>query len=373
MAHKHLKGLNALRFFAASLVLFDHGRHHLNEMSIPFGEDLLILHQGKVAVDFFFLLSGFLISYLAIIEINKSGGINYKFFYVRRILRIMPLYYLALAIFLILLGVFVPILLNENRLGFPPLEGGLLFLFMLPNFVKPIWDTTAGGINILWSIGVEEQFYLLFPFLMYFVNRTKKKLLLIVIVLITYFSFYWIMQYNIFDIEDTTVKIFRSLKFHYMLIGIFLALICHKYINGDNKFINKIIDNNVFQISIFSIVLIKLCFSIKLNLIINDLFSGIIFAILILVVSHRTKGVFFNNKFKILSYFGIISYGIYLLHPIVSYFLRFLIVKNNLASFFISKYPILYIIALLLVTLFIANLSYKFFELKFLRLKERFR
>ncbi|SFZ90120.1 hypothetical protein SAMN05428642_101751 [Flaviramulus basaltis] len=53
MAHKHLKGLNTLRFFATFLVIIYHGKHHLNNMGIPFGDGFKILDQGKTAVDFF--------------------------------------------------------------------------------------------------------------------------------------------------------------------------------------------------------------------------------------------------------------------------------------------------------------------------------
>lgn len=370
MALTHLKGLNTLRFFAAALVLFDHARHHLNEMGINFGENLPFLHKGITAVNFFFTLSGFLISYLAINEINKLGKIDFKFFYIRRVLRIFPLYYLVFFIMICLIGVLVPMLMHENKLGFPMLQGGLLYTLMLPNMVKAIWPDTAGGLNILWSIGVEEQFYVLFPLVVILIKNESRRLVRIISLTLIYFAIYWLLKINVLGLSLSAITFFATLKFHYMLVGIVFAVLCHKYFYDKEWLIKKYINNTVFQGVLFCLIL--LVFTMNFNeFILTDLCISVLFALLIVTISHREKGII-NYNVKALSYFGVISYGIYLLHPLVSYFLRFFIVKFEFVANIIDRFPVLYLVTLLIATLSIAHVSYQFYEKQFLKLKKRY-
>ncbi len=371
MALKHLKGLNTLRFFAASLVLFDHARHHLNEMGILFAQSIPILHKGVTAVNFFFTLSGFLISYLAINEINEYGKVNFKFFYIRRVLRIFPLYYLVFFIMFCLVGIVVPIVLNESLLGFPMWQGGMLYVFMLPNLVKAIWPDTVGGLNILWSIGVEEQFYLLFPVVILAIKNRASRLQKISLITIGYFVWYWLLRLNIFGFNASALQFLETLKFHYMLVGILFAVLCHNYMYGkEASVVTLLINNKIFQSVLFILALLIFVLPINENILI-DLLSSIVFALLIVTVSHRKKGII-NYNIKFLSYFGVISYGIYLLHPMMSYFLRFVVLKFDSLNSVLIEYPWLYLVVLLLITLFSAHISYTFYEKRFLRLKQKF-
>ncbi|MBB5266609.1 peptidoglycan/LPS O-acetylase OafA/YrhL [Algibacter amylolyticus] len=344
-------------------------------MNIDFAENLKVFHRGTVAVDFFFALSGFLISYLAFSEIKQTGKINYRFFYIRRALRIMPLYYLTLTVTLILIAFIVPLLLNESKLGFPLFEGALLFIVMLPNLVKPLWDSTVGGINILWSIGVEEQFYLVFPLIMFCLKKAKSKLIIALFIYLGYLAFYWAVQYGFITSNEVLIKFLGTLKFHFMLMGIFFSLFAHKHLeNSDLKsFYYNLINNNIVQIVIFTLALLILFIDFNIASIFKDIFSSLVFSLLILIVSHRTKGSVFNLNIKFLSYFGVISYGIYLLHPLVSYGLRMAVVKIGFLNSLVQSFPIVYILLLLVLTLYVSKLSYRYFETKFLNLKDRFR
>src|SRR5688572_14220839 len=100
----YFKNLNALRFFAATAVIF----HHVEQYKFLSGYlnawgNTAIDALGHKAVSFFFVLSGFLISYLLFEEDKRKGEINVKHFYVRRILRIWPLYFLIVSICLFVL------------------------------------------------------------------------------------------------------------------------------------------------------------------------------------------------------------------------------------------------------------------------------
>jgi len=375
MSAKRLKGLNTLRFFAALLVVVFHAKEHLNDLNINFGNDLVVLLQGLAAVDVFFSLSGFLITYLALKEIDQRGSINFKFFYLRRIFRIMPLYYLVFFLMLFFLTIIASNLLNQdNILGFPALEGSVLYVFMLPNLVKPLWPNLVGGMNVFWSIGVEEQFYLLFPLIMYLFLKAKNKTVYFLTLFITFFAFYWLIIYEIIESNSIFIFFIKSLRFHYMIMGMFFAYIANIYLlKKENSRLQNLINKNWYQIISVSLVLAKFLFYHVENSLINDLICCLLFSNLILVVSHRTQGVLFKTDFKFISYLGTISYGIYLIHPLVSYFVRMLYLKVHLLNVIINKFPIVYVILLLSLTCVLAHFSFKYFESVFLRIKNKYR
>jgi len=84
---QYLKGLNGLRFLAAFLVLICHAQSNLSALNIV-QSSWLILYLGTDAVEFFFVLSGFLLTYIAIEEFDTTGAINIRYFFIKRILRI---------------------------------------------------------------------------------------------------------------------------------------------------------------------------------------------------------------------------------------------------------------------------------------------
>jgi len=87
------QGLNSLRFIAASLVVMHHSETIKKKNGIENLEWLGLFRNGSNAVTFFFVLSGFLITYLLLKESDKTGSVCVKNFYLKRILRIWPLYF----------------------------------------------------------------------------------------------------------------------------------------------------------------------------------------------------------------------------------------------------------------------------------------
>jgi peptidoglycan/LPS O-acetylase OafA/YrhL len=178
----HFPGLNALRFVAAAMVIF----HHTEQGKALYGMDTLwdgqsfwsplCLHAGGLGVSFFFVLSGFLITYLLLAERRATGSICLKDFYVRRALRIWPLYYaLTLFCFLILpyFSIFhVPTMWNV--LDKDHWSRFSLFMMMwvpITFFVNTTGVFTAG---VLWTASVEEHFYFLWPLI---IRKVKSKIL----------------------------------------------------------------------------------------------------------------------------------------------------------------------------------------------------
>lgn len=163
----YLPALDGLRFACASAVVVSHAfadvaiqRDHSNPFRLFLGNGDL----GAAAVDLFFSLSGFLITKLLLDELRRGGRIDLRAFYMRRVLRIWPAYYTAVVIGygLALVGgaavqratVFTPAP-DVFRASIP---ASLLFV---KNWI-PL-ATTPTTIRPLWSVCIEEQFYLLFP------------------------------------------------------------------------------------------------------------------------------------------------------------------------------------------------------------------
>ena len=92
----HFKGLNALRFFAALFIIIYHTTGGFHDTMSPTYK--LFFQNLVIGVDFFFLISGFLIIYLLLVEKQNTGSIHIGKFYLRRVLRIFPLYFLIVGL-----------------------------------------------------------------------------------------------------------------------------------------------------------------------------------------------------------------------------------------------------------------------------------
>jgi len=370
-AKRYLEGLNTLRFIAAALVLIQHAWSQLNAMDIPYAEGVCIFRQGRKAVNFFFTLSGFLLFYLVLSEIGKYGKMNLRAFYLRRVLRILPLYYLVLFVSIILHVFIIPRLMGESLLGFPPLQGLLMCIFMLPNLVIKIWPDTVGCINILWSIGVEEQFYLFFPLIVGLIIRAKHKILTVLLLYAAYYTFYWSVYLDYLSLPRVLSGWLHTCRFHFMLMGILFALLLHPSTRPSELF-ERLLNNFWFQAVLLIAGLIAIFDPIPLNNLLSSVYSGVFFALIIATVAFSTRKRWFNFEIQPFTYFGKLSYGIYLLHPLVSYVLRFGIKKNDFFNTVIQQFPTLYVLSLLVLTIGVSHLSYQYYELRFLKLKKRF-
>jgi peptidoglycan/LPS O-acetylase OafA/YrhL len=168
--HKtRLLELDGIRGIAISAVFLFHSGSYIgqhNETRI--GKFVLrIFDCGWVGVDLFFVLSGFLITSILLDTKDEPG--YFRNFYARRVLRIFPLYYLALASIAVLF-VAVPIL-REKYADIYSKQGW--FWVYLQNWLSAIygWKFNAGFLGHFWSLAIEEQFYLFWPFLVWFFDR----------------------------------------------------------------------------------------------------------------------------------------------------------------------------------------------------------
>ncbi len=136
---------------------------------------------GWAGVDLFFVLSGFLIT--GILVDSRSGGRYFSSFYARRALRIFPLYYVFL---LFVLWIWPAI----SGAAPEPLGPKLAMLAYLGNFVFAFggWEAVPGHTTHLWSLAIEEQFYLVWPLIVWLVSRASLMRLCIAMIVVSWFA-----------------------------------------------------------------------------------------------------------------------------------------------------------------------------------------
>lgn len=162
-AVRYFANLDGLRFMCIAMVLW----HHAQPM--PKGTAQL-LDRGFLGVDFFFVLSGFLITTLLLREAARNGRISLPGFYLRRILRIVPIYFFVVTLVALLYIV---------------VKGETQYLRLLPYyylFLSNFLTEHIPTLSITWSLSVEEQYYLLWPIALMLLPR--RMLVIVALILI---------------------------------------------------------------------------------------------------------------------------------------------------------------------------------------------
>lgn len=359
----YFPNLNGLRFIAAFLVIV----HHIEQLKSLFGmenywSNPFVSVVGKLGVVLFFVLSGFLITYLLLEEEKQMGTISIKDFYIRRVLRIWPLYYL-----IVILSLFV--FPNLDFLDF----GGwfqttsdnfaskvVLFFLFLPNLALILFSPVPYA-SQTWSVGVEEQFYLLWPILMK-KFRNKETLLLSVIggYLFIKFGHGFINKFwGLNSFFGGFKGMWDTFSIDCMAIGGIFAL---------NLYRKSPILKILYKRQLQWIVLVLLCFLVGLGVRIPYVhyeFYAILFGILILNLASNPFSIL-NLENRTLNYLGKISYGLYMFHV-----LGIVIALKVLGIFRVSNFAFQYGLSIFL-TVLLAGLSYNYLEKYFIFKKAKF-
>lgn len=369
----YFHGLNGLRFFAAYLVVIHHSEHILLKNSIQNLKAYSIFNNGGLAVNFFFVLSGFLITYLLLKEIKLTSNIAVKKFYVRRILRIWPLYYLLVFFGTILIPLFLDTINNPYQMPYEFKDVILYYIFFAPFMVNIIYGHHL--IEPLWSIGVEEIFYLMWAPLF---NFLKQHILLIIssVILIRIMI---LASYPMLDLSDSIIRIIKMLKFESMAIG---GLSAYIIFHRKKPIYQSVIFKKSTQVIMISFIALKLFANQYLTQnftffnhlyytpIVSDLLMTISFSWLIVNTSINKNAIIkFNHK--ILNSLGEISYGIYMYHMLIIFSI-ILVLKDTLKSLSFIQSTILFHLLIFIGTIIISYLSKKYFEDYFLSMKNKF-
>ncbi|HQW84441.1 MAG TPA: acyltransferase [Ferruginibacter sp.] len=348
-------GLNGLRTLAALSVVISHttlalGKFNLNANFFGMfknGEPNGLAMAGY-GVTIFFVLSGFLITFLLITE-KKLQPISIRKFYMRRILRIWPLYYLYLTISIVVILIF-GLKLNIHSLFF--------YLFYAAN-VPFIINNVIPFIGHYWSLGVEEQFYLFWPW----VIKKIKNLIPINIALIVILFGTKILLHFLFpgSIIETAIQVTR---FHCMMIGGLGAI----FYSNNNKLFLFISNNKITQVICWMVIFLLIINIYHLASVIDHEIISLV-TICIIIGQVKIKNRIINLDTKVLDFLGKISYGIYVIHPLVIFFMAHLLNRVNIPD--PTKYVVVYI-SIISFTIFLSWLSYTYFEKYFMNLKKKF-
>lgn len=337
---KTIPNLDGLRGVSIILVMI----HHIPPLTSTIG--LNLQQNGRLGVMLFFVISGFLITHLALKEKRLTGIFNLKDFYLRRALRIFPLYYAVLSIVCFLvyaLNVYSP----EAKQEFS--ERLLSYFFYYSNLTGPI----HGPYSLLWSLAVEEQFYLCFALIFYFCSTAWSRNIFFTLTVVRLLMPFW----GPYFVEQHFVLI--ALRYQEaILLGVSTA-----YLYENQVFyrrFSRYIGNFYGLIAIIvSIVLCLLLFSVN-----NDRWLetaiDVLFALLVATAAIAPPLPWIGGP--LLSHIGKISYGIYLFHTIVFFGVKRFVSSESWIVFSIGA-PI---------TIFIATLSYRYFEAYFLQMKKKF-
>lgn len=348
----YLPGLNGLRALAAITVLISHifdstfGNWGLKKLELPLFTD---------GVTLFFVISGFLITYLLLQELNKTETINIPKFYLRRILRIWPIYYLYILIVIGVLFWFG----KESEI----IKNSLFYYIF---FAANIPFLSAGGIALIvhyWSIGVEEQFYLFWPWL---VKISKKKIFIFAFSVLILWLLMKFGSFILFTNKSIQYRFFSVTRFHCMMIGAIGAI----WYYNKNKLFLKVVSYKLIQILSWLVFLFSGFFSMYIPAVIRAEFVAILS--LFLIMSQIVgKPKFINLENKYFDFIGKISYGVYVIHPLIIFLLSAIWLKLHIIIPEFLQYIIIYI-SVPSITIFAAWISYEKYEKPFLKLKNRF-
>lgn len=363
--------LDGLRFFAFFLVYLQHGfggAVALNENHNFFlvAVKNAVFASGWAGVSFFFVLSGFLITYLILTEISLTGKIDVGAFYVRRVLRIWPLYYL------VLLFAFVMYPVGKSLISLSTyIEAGnpLYYIFFLSNFdvINLGQGHGAMSTNITWSVAIEEQFYLCWPLLFFILPRRSYKYTFILIILGSAF-------FRFRHIDDGMILYFHSLSvISDMAVG-GLCAYCAKSSQNFRQFwfnLPRWAISILYCLGFGLMIFRQQIFVTSLLVVIERLACSLFFAFIVLEQNYCDYSFIKMKNFRHISALGIYTYGLYLLHPIAILLLQ-IPIKMTVAG----EPSLMIKLSIggvgLLLSIAMSYLSYEYFEKKFLSLKKKF-
>jgi peptidoglycan/LPS O-acetylase OafA/YrhL len=324
--------LDSLRSIAVLLVV---GRHYDVSEYIP----------GGFGVTIFFFISGFLITTLLLMEESKLNSISLKSFYLRRVKRLSPPFFIFLLIS-------VPIYTYLFELNFNPLQVvfGTVYLGNIHNILVDYqsWEYGIISYRILWSLAIEEHFYLFFPIFLIFVKNTERRVFYVFIGIIISLIFRF-SNWIIFEDSESFNYHFTLTRMDSILFGVLLALNT-KYWKGHRE---PIATTKVVMLIFLGLFVVFSSFLFR-----NDFFQdvlkfsvqgiGLYMIFYTLFAKHAFIKHFDLLDFKIMKFLGKISYEIYLWHYPVIHMVN--IFYDGLAG----------IILALLMTILISHFSKQF-------------
>ena len=350
---KYLPSIDSLRALAVLAVIIYH-------------VDVNYLPGGFLGVDLFFVLSGYLISSLIIKEYKKTGSVNLYNFYIRRARRLLPAVYFMITIGLVVMVLFNEVLLRKSHLD--AIFGYIYSSNWWYIFHKLDYFDSFGAqspFKHLWSLAIEEQFYMIFPLLFLLVNRKKKskdgtyklnKNFLYVVLGLILVSL--IAHILLFDINNISRIYFGTdTRAFSLLVGVVGAILypmerLHAKVTPQQNMLYSVVS----LVSIATLITVMIYTSEYNTLLYRGGFLLVAILGLIVIISSGKQHTLMSRllSFKPVVFIGKISYSLYLWHFPV------LVLTTPVSE--IGNPNIIFVILRVILTFILATASYVFVE-----------
>ena len=350
---KYLPSIDSLRALAVLAVIIYH-------------VDVNYLPGGFLGVDLFFVLSGYLISSLIIKEYRKTGSLNLYNFYIRRARRLLPAVYFMITVGLVVMVLFNEVLLRKSHLD--AIFGYIYSSNWWYIFHKLDYFDSFGAqspFKHLWSLAIEEQFYMIFPLLFLLVNRKKKskdgtyklnKNFLYVVLGLILVSL--IAHILLFDINNISRIYFGTdTRAFSLLVGVVGAILypmerLHTKVTPQQNMLYSVVS----LVSIATLITVMIYTSEYNTLLYRGGFLLVAILGLIVIISSGKQHTLMSRllSFKPVVFIGKISYSLYLWHFPV------LVLTTPVSE--IGNPNIFFVILRIVLTFAVAIVSYVFVE-----------
>ena len=350
---KYLPSIDSLRALAVLAVIIYH-------------VDVNYLPGGFLGVDLFFVLSGYLISSLIIKEFRKTGTVNLYNFYIRRARRLLPAVYFMITVGLVVMVLFNEVLLRKSHLD--AIFGYIYSSNWWYIFHKLDYFDSFGAqspFKHLWSLAIEEQFYMIFPLLFLLVNGKKKskdgtyklnKNFLYVVLGLILVSL--IAHILLFDINNISRIYFGTdTRAFSLLVGVVGAILypmerLHAKVTPQQNMLYSVVS----LVSIATLITVMIYTSEYNTLLYRGGFLLVAILGLIVIISSGKQHTLMSRllSFKPVVFIGKISYSLYLWHFPV------LVLTTPVSE--IGNPNIFFVILRIVLTFAVAIVSYVFVE-----------
>ena len=350
---KYLPSIDSLRALAVLAVIIYH-------------VDVNYLPGGFLGVDLFFVLSGYLISSLIIKEFRKTGTVNLYNFYIRRARRLLPAVYFMITVGLVVMVLFNEVLLRKSHLD--AIFGYIYSSNWWYIFHKLDYFDSFGAqspFKHLWSLAIEEQFYMIFPLLFLLVNGKKKskdgtyklnKNFLYVVLGLILVSL--IAHILLFDINNISRIYFGTdTRAFSLLVGVVGAILypmerLHAKVTPQQNMLYSVVS----LVSIATLITVMVYTSEYNTLLYRGGFLLVAILGLIVIISSGKQHTLMSRllSFKPVVFIGKISYSLYLWHFPV------LVLTTPVSE--IGNPNIIFVILRVILTFILATASYVFVE-----------
>jgi len=341
LSTNHFYSLDGFRAAAILYVIIAHlkYRYHIHWLDYVF-------MGGKLGVLLFFVISGFLITSLLLKEKIRTGTISLKDFYIRRLLRIVPVAYLYLFILLVLNYFFHLSIPLKAFLG--------AFLFIMSPYFSKSWYVAH-----YWSLAVEEQFYIIFPFVLKWGVKVYMRFLLLffIVSILAHFNFFGLLGHNFFS--DFIIQFTRYADG--LIIGSLMAILMFK-----NMFPLVVLQKYKWPIHLVCVPVMIIMLNHHNAFLEHFSYTLCSLMIAIILAGNILPGrdlIFLLLNNKLMNFIGKLSYSLYIYNQLFTGPLA----KGTWHS---GNLP-WYINALMLFG--VAYLSYHYYESWFLKWKQRFK